>query len=165
MPATAPSTGESDTGYWLPVDAEEDNDVDWIANTALTRHLKAMMAGHVLVVADSCYSGTLFRDANVKPKTGAERNAWLERMAAKRSRTAISSGGLEPVLDAGGGGHSFFAKALLTTLRENTGVLDDQALFRQISRPVIVNADQTPQYADIRKAGHEGGAFLFVRKQ
>jgi len=26
----------------------------------------------------------------------------------------------------------------------------------------VVNADQTPDYADIRKAGHDGGDFLFV---
>jgi hypothetical protein len=26
----------------------------------------------------------------------------------------------------------------------------------------MVSADQTPEFADIRKAGHEGGDFLFV---
>jgi hypothetical protein len=26
-------------------------------------------------------------------------------------------------------------------------------------------ADQTPQYSDIRRAGHDGGDFLFVRKR
>jgi hypothetical protein len=31
-----------------------------------------------------------------------------------------------------------------------------------VSRPVVVNADQTPQYSDIRLAGHAGGEFLFV---
>ena len=37
-------------------------------------------------------------------------------------------------------------------------------MFKQLSRAVVVNADQTPQYADIRRAGHEGGEFLFVPK-
>ena len=27
---------------------------------------------------------------------------------------------------------------------------------------MIVNADQTPEYSDIRLAGHDGGDFLFV---
>ena len=36
-------------------------------------------------------------------------------------------------------------------------------LFKRVKRPVQVNADQTPNYADIRKAGHDGGDFLFVR--
>ncbi len=153
---------ESDTGYWLPIDAEPDNDVDWIANAALTRHLKAMNANHVLVVADSCYSGTLFRDAGADLAKRGAREAWLKRMNEKRSRTAIASGGLEPVADSGGGRHSVFAKAFLGALADNDGVLDDQELYRRISRPVILEADQTPRFSDIRKSGHEGGAFLFV---
>ncbi|MEX2614931.1 MAG: hypothetical protein WD767_02440 [Alphaproteobacteria bacterium] len=35
---------------------------------------------------------------------------------------------------------------------------------RQIRRTVVLNANQTPEYSDIRLAGHEGGDFLFVRK-
>jgi hypothetical protein len=27
----------------------------------------------------------------------------------------------------------------------------------------MLNSDQTPEYSDIRKAGHDGGDFLFVR--
>jgi hypothetical protein len=26
----------------------------------------------------------------------------------------------------------------------------------------MLNSDQTPQYSDIRRAGHEGGEFIFV---
>ena len=45
---------ETDTGYWLPVDAKPEDDTKWIANDSLTRHLRAMTALHVMVVADSC---------------------------------------------------------------------------------------------------------------
>ena len=44
-------------------------------------------------------------------------------------------------------------------------ILDGQALYDAVKRPVVLNADQTPQYSDIRRAGHEGGDFLFVRKR
>ena len=27
----------------------------------------------------------------------------------------------------------------------------------------MLNSDQAPEYSDIRKAGHDGGDFLFVR--
>ena len=86
-------------------------------------------------------------------------------MIGMRSRTALASGGLEPVSDSGSGSHSVFAKAFLQALSENRDVLDGQSLFDRIKRPVVLNADQTPRYADIRKAGHEGGDFLFVRKR
>jgi hypothetical protein len=75
----------------------------------------------------------------------------------------ISSGGLEPVIDSGGRGeHSVFASALLDILKENKGILDGAQLFNKLRRPVMLNSDQTPEYSDIRKAGHEGGEFLFV---
>jgi uncharacterized protein YgiM (DUF1202 family) len=152
----------TETGFWLPVDARDDSETRWIANETLTRNLRAMSAGHVLVVADSCYSGTLVRSAPAALATGAERRAWLERMSRLRSRTALLSGGLEPVLDAGGGDHSVFAKAFLTSLRVNAEVLEAQELFARVSRPVVLNARQTPRYSDIRQAGHDGGDFLFV---
>ena len=55
-----------------------------------------------------------------------------------------------------------FPRAFLTVLRESNEVLDGQQLFTAVRRPVIVNADQTPEYSDIRLAGHDGGDFLFV---
>ena len=153
---------ETETGFWLPVDAARDSDEFWIANADVTRRLKAVSAKHVLVVADSCYSGTLLREVPAALPSGGERTAWLRRMNSLASRTALVSGGLEPVADSGAGGHSVFANAFLAALRDNTDVLDAQALFTKVSRPVVLNADQTPRYSDIRRAGHEGGEFLFV---
>ena len=57
------------------------------------------------------------------------------------------------------------ARAFLAVLRENREVIDGQALYDAIKRPVVLNSDQTPQYSDIRRAGHDGGDFLFVRKR
>jgi hypothetical protein len=68
------------------------------------------------------------------------------------------------VLDSGGGRHSVFAKAFLTVLQENADILEGQQLFSALRRPVVVNSAQTPEYSDIRYAGHEGGDFLFVRR-
>jgi uncharacterized caspase-like protein len=153
-------------GYWLPVNAKQDSRIQWISNTTITDALKAMAAKHILVVADSCYSGTLVRGIDVvRPPSGGERDTYLARIAQKRSRTVLTSGGLEPVSDSGGGKeHSVFAKAFLTALQENRDVLDGQQLFNLVRRPVILNASQTPEYTDIRYAGHEGGDFLFVRQ-
>ena len=152
-------------GYWLPVDAREDSPSNWISTGDVTAMVYAIRAKHVMVVADSCYSGTLVRTADAKIRTAVDRNAWVERMASKRSRTALVSGGLEPVLDSGGGEHSVFAKAFIDVLEENAGVIDGQKIFDAIKRPVVVNSEQTPEYSDIRRAGHDGGDFLFVRRK
>ena len=153
---------EADVGFWLSVDAEESTQADWISVSTVTSTVKAMSAKHIMVVSDSCYSGRLTRGLSVSVKTGSERVAELKRLAGKRSRTALVSGGLEPVLDGGGDGHSVFTRAFLTALRDSEQVLDGQQLFSAVRRPVIVNADQTPEYSDIRLAGHDGGDFLFV---
>jgi hypothetical protein len=152
-------------GYWLPVNAKHNSRIQWLSNTTITDALKAMAAKHILVVADSCYSGTLVRGIDVvRSPSGGERDTYLARIAQKRSRTVLTSGGMEPVSDSGGGEHSVFAKAFLTTLQENHDVLDGQQLFNLVRRPVVLNASQTPEYTDMRYAGHEGGDFLFVRQ-
>ncbi|MCU7851821.1 MAG: caspase family protein [Candidatus Thiodiazotropha sp. (ex Monitilora ramsayi)] len=152
-------------GYWLPVDAEKDNYANWLSTADITDMLNGMAATRVLVVADSCYSGTLSRSTDYRGVIlDQEQALLLKRLAHKRSRIALTSGGLEPVLDSGSGGHSVFANAFLSVLRENTGVLEGAHLFSELRRKVVLAADQTPEYADIRKAGHEGGDFIFLRR-
>ncbi len=58
-----------------------------------------------------------------------------------------------------------FAANLSWMLRENADVIGGQSLYDAVKRPVVLNADQTPQYSDIRRAGHDGGDFIFVRKR
>ena len=153
---------DGDEGYWLPVDATKDNEVNWISNSSLTTQLKAMEARHVIVIADSCYSGKLGRSIHIQKRSPD----YYSRIVQKRSRSVIASGGLEPVIDSGGkGDHSVFASALISALQENASIIDGSELFNTIRRPVVLNADQTPEYADIRKAGHEGGEFVFVRQK
>ena len=75
----------TDRGYWLPIDAERNSSANWISVVTVTDAIKAMSAKHVLVVADSCYSGTLTRAPETELRVGAERMAWLKRVAAKRA--------------------------------------------------------------------------------
>lgn len=151
----------ADQAYWLPLDAEPDNPIRWISNDDITRMIRAMEARHVMIVADSCYSGTLLRDAKLRDRDWG----YVARLIERRSRTALTSGGTEPVWDEGEEGHSVFAGIFLRILRENDGVLDGTTLFNAVRRPVMLAADQTPKYGEIRSARHEDGDFLFVRKR
>jgi uncharacterized caspase-like protein len=156
----------AEQGYWLPIDADRDSPANWIANNDLTVAVRTIGAKHVMLVADSCFSGTLLRAPGMPVSRGSpERLEWLKRMATKKARVVLSSGGVEPVLDGGGSGHSVFAKVFLDTLSDNESVLDGQTLFDRIKRPVALNSPQTPEYSDIRQAGHDGGDFLFVRRK
>jgi hypothetical protein len=152
---------DTDQGYWLPVDAEPKSPANWISNQDITGLLRAFKAKHVLVVADSCYSGTLTRGFMIGGTNDAD---YLRRMSKKKARTVLTSGGLEPVTDSGGGEHSVFAKAFLDALQANVGVLDGQELFARVREAVVLNALQTPEYNNVRLAGHDGGDFIFVRR-
>ncbi|WP_089945521.1 caspase family protein [Candidatus Entotheonella palauensis] len=154
---------EDERGYWLPQDALPDVRSEWLATSEITEIVKAIAAKHVMVVADSCYSGTGVRNGtDGKPAAGDARKANLERIDGLRSRTVMTSGGLKPVADRGGGRHSVFAKAFLTALYTNGEVLEGQRLFAKMRPWIAVSSSQTPAYANIRHAQHEGGDFLFV---
>lgn len=151
---------DANEGYWLPADSTREDESNWISNATINSSVRAMKAKHIMIVADSCYSGKLIRGLHIRQRTPN----YLQRIVSKKARVVLTSGGLEPVADGGGKGqHSVFASAFIGTLKENNGVLDGTSLFTRIRRPVMVNADQTPEYADIRKTGHDGGDFLFVR--
>jgi peptidoglycan hydrolase-like protein with peptidoglycan-binding domain len=153
--------GEAERGYWLPIDAALDNRSNWISNADVTDMLKAIKAKHVIVVADSCYSGTLTRGLAI----GGKSTGYIQDIVQRRARTVLTSGGLEPVLDGGGGGNSVFADAFLDALRGNAGVIDGEGIYQRVKDQVLLNAEQTPEYGNIRLAGHDGGDFLFVRKR
>lgn len=160
-------------GHWLPVDAEPGNSANWISNVAITDVLNVMAAKHILVIADSCYSGAMTRSSLARLETGmppAAKTKWYRIMSKARARAVLTSGGLQPVLDSGGGDHSIFTAALLQVLRSNRNVLEGYKLYRNVQERVKkqaarLNVDQDPQYAPIKFAGHEAGEFFFVPQQ
>ena len=160
-------------GHWLPVDAEPNSSANWISNVQITDVLNAMSVKQLLVVADSCYAGTLTRAANSQLAGGVtEEDRWkaMQSMARSKSRMVMTSGGVEPVLDTSGDGkHSIFAQTFVELLRKNDGVLRGQELFNQLQVNIAalatrVEVQQVPQYAPIKYAGHESGDFFFVRR-
>jgi len=96
-----------------------------------------------------------------------KRKKWLNFMTKRKARTIITSGGVKPVLDAGGGEHSVFAKAFLSVLNSNAGLMEDYELYRAVSINVrhsasLVGFQQEPQYAAMQHSGHQGSPYFFV---
>lgn len=157
-------------GHWLPVDAEPTNTANWLSNVAITDILNVIRARHVMLMVDSCYSGTMTRSSIARLRTGMtdqERETWLRLLAEKRSRVVLTSGGLAPVLDGGGGNHSVFARALLAVLESSAELLTGRALYEAVAARVAHAAsrlefEQIPAYAPIARAGHEAGDFVLL---
>lgn len=160
-----------DRGYWIPVDGENKDNSNWIVLQSITDLLQLIPAKHVLIVADSCYSGKLTRTSLGKLRPDLDQDTRLEMLqtfAHARVRTALTSGGVAPVLDIGKGGHSVFANAFLGVLRENEDILETERLFWAVKARVIdaakaLQTDQVPTYSPIEFAGHEAlGDFVFT---
>jgi uncharacterized caspase-like protein len=160
-----------DRGYWVPVDGDLQDNSDWIEFPAITDLLQLIAAKQILIVADSCFAGKLTPTALARISTdvsAGDRRTELHVMASKRVRTALTSGGVKPVLDEGGEGHSIFAQAFLRVLQENDATLETERLFWAVKAGVVqrsqrLNFEQIPTYAPIHMAGHEGlGDFVFV---
>ena len=164
---------QADEGFWQPIDATS-TDENWITNDRITSTLRGFKSKNIMVVADSCYSGVVFRSGNSTADRQTKvilSSEYLRSMLEKRTRVAITSGGMEPVIDSlPGSRNSVFSGAFIKKLRNSDKILTAQELFLSVSEEVITSAaemglEQTPGYAGIRRSGHDGGDFLFVPKK
>jgi len=97
-------------GQRLPVNAEPVSITNWISNTAISDIHNIMPAKHVLMMADSCYAGSMTRTAQTRLDSEMSLKArlkWVKLMSTTHTRIALTSGG---------GNHSVFAKKIFSIL-------------------------------------------------
>ncbi len=151
-------------GYWVPVDAKAASTSYYISNSDIQTFLGGIKSKHTLLISDACFSGDIFR-GNTVSVPFEESEKYYARVNSISSRKALTSGGVEPVLDGGREGHSVFAYYLLKALDSNAKqYYDASQLFDNIKIPVINNSEQAPQFNAIKNAGDEGGQFIFLKK-
>ena len=152
-------------GFWIPYDAQfKENGRPardrWIWNSVLTKIIEASPARHVLVIADSCFGGALFRGA--EGESAAPDMTWYARALMKPSRFLITSGDHEPVLDSGAQ-HSIFAQLLLNAL-----TYPDKACFSASDIGLALRdrvgemTGQMVRMGPLSVATHAGGEFIFL---
>lgn len=151
---------DSDMGFWIPVDASVKTAANWISNTDISKLLKAIPAKQLILVSDSCFSGSLTKEQKVSAD-GVKREDVLRR----RSVVVLSSGGEEPVSDEGRNGHSVFAWNLIKTLEATGSITPGTEVWRSVHGGVTKEFPQQPQYGAVVSAGHmAGGEYLFEAK-
>lgn len=149
-------------GYWVPSDGDVKDTSTLFSNSYLKEFLETIAARHILVISDSCYSGSLFY-------TGGKRGGSFDledKLEIRKSRWALCSGHQEEkVMDEGPDGNSPFAGAILQYLRDN-----EASKFRVSSLAEYVlevtgsNYEQTAEGNPIYGVGHEGGQYIFRTK-
>jgi tetratricopeptide (TPR) repeat protein len=147
------------TGYWVPYDGEqgEGAELDYLENHQLLRAISFLQAKHIFLVADACFSGSLF--------LGTPRG-YIEEAESKKSRWGLSSGDLELVSD-GMGQNSPFADAFLKFLRDNTKERFTVSQIAQFVKENVADVNgQHPIASPLRDLGHQnGGEYVFYLKK
>ena len=145
-------------GYWIPVDASVKTAKGWISNSDISKLLSAIRARQLILVSDSCYSGTLTEEQKLSDSQMLKADEILKQ----RSVLVFSSGADEPVSDEGKEGHSIFAWNLLKTLKSTASVTPGAKIWTLVRNNVSKEYEQEPQYGAVVSAGHvAGGDFLF----
>ncbi len=151
-------------GFWVPVDALTNATSQLISNSDLHTFIASIRTKHTLLIADACFSGDITRGRMNSLED--DNDKFYKKAHSLMSRHAITSGGIEPVMDGGKEGHSIFTYYLIKALRENKSkFIDATHLFDNIKVPIVNNSDQSPKYLPLKNTGDEGGEFIFYRKQ
>ncbi len=150
-----------DTGFWLPADVDSRKESTWLSNADIARLIAAIGSRQLMLVSDSCYSGTL-----VGKERGSVSGDNPDEMLKRRAAVVMSSGGDEPVADEGKDGHSFFAWHFMRALEGLDRWQAGNSLYDRLRGAVSREFPQTPQYGGSRGLGHEGGTdYLFERRE
>jgi chemotaxis protein histidine kinase CheA len=159
-------------GYWIPIDGKADDPTTWIPHSLIRNLLETekVKVKNFLLVADSCYSGTMMRrslhtDTIADEDEGALFQKLKER-AGKKSREVITSGGNEPVADeAIGSDHSLFAYYMIKALENNQKRYTDVAtLFSLKVQPMVdQRGKQRPDRSRVQSVSDEDGLFVLAR--
>jgi len=158
--------------YWMGVDAVSVSpgaqEMYGVSSSALARWLAMLPANHVMVIADSCYSGRgIVTSGGIKLRE-EEIQKNMKFYLSNRARTVLTSGGVVPVPDGGAGNHSVFTKALVGLLSQNQGVLFDNDLYAHLKERVRFATDANvsvpePIFGRIEiNDGHGSGQFAFL---
>ena len=170
--------------YWIPTDAAQTFDAKWINTEDVSAMISQISAKHILIMVDSCYAGSSIRGASsnsleedraFQKKLYEEEESWgkstknytknyIKKMLNRRTRIAITSGNIEPVVDSYIQKHSLFAYKFLNILKQNENYISSMDLFAQLNKYIISASSQSPQMYALNNMGHNDGQFFFIVK-
>ena len=158
---------DTNTGYWVPVDAKGQDHTSFLRNSTIRDELTliASRAKHVLLISDSCFSGSLLRSGTRGIPEGAGTEQYYSKVMKKKSVQIMAAGGVEYVDDDyKSSGHSPFTYFLLNELKTNDRPLISLSeISTNVEKAVANNVEQVPESGVLHGAGDELGEFVFVK--
>lgn len=145
-------------GYWIPVDANANSQGEYLPNSSILKIIESINSQHTFLIADACFSGSLFTDPN-------RSLGYIDKVEKIRSRWGLASGRLEVVSDGEVNTNSPFARVLLSFLNDNPkSEFAVGELIQHVKMKVAEESGQTPIGSPLRLSGDDGGEFVFRKK-
>jgi hypothetical protein len=161
--------GPPERAFWLGVEANAKSKDGYLEVAMLQDKIKTMSAKHILLIADSCFSGAITHGRSV-PKVRDSTDKELRFKMDHRARMVLTAGGDTPVVDSGGDpNHSLFATYFIQTLSENRNLMSGEMLAHELyqrMQPAAakLHVNEVPTYANLSDANHDFGDFYFLPK-
>ena len=143
-------------GYWVPVDAQGKDVSGFLPNSQILKVIENINSQHTLLVADACFSGSLFASST---------RGYTDQVEKYKSRWGLASGRLEVVSDGSAGTNSPFAQSFITFLQNNSeSKVAVSDLVQYVKKKVTEANNQTPVGNPLKGVGDEGGEFVFYKR-
>ncbi len=151
----------NETGYWIPVDAQRDDEFTYYNINTLKAAMQSYSSSltHTLVVSDACESGPTFYQA--MRSTPKERSCDDWTATRSKSSQVFSSAGYELAVD-----NSQFTRTFANSLANNpNSCIPIENIVSQVTIAVIKNNQQRPKFGKIAGLEDENGTFFFMLKE
>ena len=161
---------EDDIHFWLHSESDPDDSTTWVYLDVVAEILAEIPARNVLVIEDIFVGLAAISSPDYSPEQDRSREDRAKRIDSifdRRSRLAITSGNLRPLIDPGSLEYPTFARNLSDILRENEDILEAEFLASQLtirdkSAAEQLGLLQSPVFGPIQNSGHDGGSFFFI---
>ncbi len=150
---------DGERGFWIPVDAKSKGTSSFVSNVEVREIINTLKAKHILLISDSCFSGSLLvRD--VSSHIGHAFTYWNDNP----SRYIFISG-KGVVADGKPGKNSPFAAGIIKHLKQSYDQkINIVRLADEVTKEVRFNYEQQAELSPLFQSGHEGGQFLFIKR-
>ena len=150
----------NDVGYWIPVDAQRDDEFTYFNLSFLRGAMESYLAylTHTLVITDACESGPSFYQAMRSDLKKRSCDDW--QATQFKSSQVFSSAGYELAVD-----DSQFTRTFATALQNNPNAcIPIEDVVAKVATSVGSNNQQKPKFGKITGLKDEDGTFFFIAK-
>lgn len=150
----------NETGYWIPVDANRDDEFTYFNINFLKASLQsyATLLNHTLVITDACESGPTFFQAMRSALKERSCDDW--QATRLKSSQVFSSAGYELAQD-----NSQFTKTFANLLASNPNAcIPIESIVLKVSSTISQSIQQKPKFGKISGLTDEDGTFFFIAR-